>query len=506
MKHFRTISTLLSACILTASCITPQAIPAKALPSEAWIYGDVNDDNHVDVSDAVLLARYFAQDRTAKVSDLGLLNADVNVDEKLDDDDLNMLLEYIGRIRDELGIKESEIVQTYRATNLMNGISDQEAVKKEADEAFISSQMKLTVDLFRGAAQDSLTKDNMLVSPLSVSQALAMTANGAVGTTKEQMEKLLGDQIDLETLNAYYRSYTDKLTVNDDVLHIANSLWIRDDKSLIDVPKPFLQTTNDYYHAGAFKAPFDDTTVEDVNNWVNVHTHKMIPHLVDKIEDNWIMMLVNALAFEAEWDKPYYDWNVDEDTFHAYDGNMKVEMMHGTEYSYLEDENATGFLKYYKDANFAFAAILPNESISVNEYIDSMTGESLQKMLTNVQHTKVNTEMPKFKYEYSINMNEMLKALGMTDAFVPGTADFSKLNTVEEAMTYIGLVLHKTFIQVDERGTKAGAATMVAMAAGAALEPEPKYVTLDRPFIYAIIDRNTNLPVFIGTVLHPTKA
>ena len=185
---------------------------------------------------------------------------------------------------------------------------------------------------------------------------------------------------------------------------------------------------------------------------------------------------------------------------------MKVEMMSGSEYSYLEDENATGFLKYYKDANFAFAAILPNESISVNEYIDSMTGESLQKMLTNVQHTKVKTKMPKFKYEYKINMNEMLKALGVKDAFVPGTADFSKLNTVEEALTHIGLVLHKTFIQVDERGTKAGAATLVAMAAGAALEPEPKYVTLDRPFIYAIIDRETNLPVFIGTVQHPTEA
>ena len=502
MKFMRTFSAALAACMLTVSCMTPAAV--QALDTQP-LYGDVTQDGTVDVADAVAIARYYSQDWTLQITDTGRKMGDVNLDGNTDDKDLKMVLEYIARKRTELGVQEEEMEQTYNAVNLTDAVKAGTSEKLDADDVFKASQMKLTVDLLKGAAKDPESENkDLLISPLSVSQALAMTANGAKGETLAEMEKLLGDTLDIYKLNRYYSGYTDSLTKEQDAkLHLANSLWVRNDESLIQVPESFLKTAKDYYHADAFSAPFDQSTVKDVNNWVNYHTHEMIPELIKQMDPNWIMLLINALAFEAEWSNPYDEYHISPQVFHAYDGDTTVEMMRSNEYRYLEDENATGFIKQYKGGEYSFAAILPNESLSVYDYIEKMTPESLQNMLENQSNEVVWTLLPKFKYNYSITMNEMLKNLGMKNALSSG-ADLTGLNSLGNS--YIDLVLHKTFIQVDERGTKAGAATLVAMAAGAALEPEPKYVTLDRPFIYAIIDRETNLPVFIGTVQHPTEA
>ena len=143
--------------------------------------------------------------------------------------------------------------------------------------------------------------------------------------------------------------------------------------------------------------------------------------------------------------------------------------------------------------------------MNVSDYIGMMTGESLQNLLDSRQDIEVETVIPKFKYDYTLAMNDVLKGLGMTDAFTYPDARFGKLNSVNPECR-IDLVLHKTFIQVDDRGTKAGAVTMVAMADNAVSMRETKEVILDRPFIYMIVDNETNLPVFIGTVMHPTAA
>ena len=219
------------------------------------------------------------------------------------------------------------------------------------------------------------------------------------------------------------------------------------------------------------------------------------------------MLLINALAFEAEWETPYTVDNIRESTFHAYDGDMTAEMMYGEMGTYIEDEYATGFIKDYKGGKYSFAAVLPKEetSVTVSDYAGMMTGESLQKLLSSKQNVTVKTSLPKFKYDYTITLNDTLEALGMKDAFHYPDARFGKLNSANP-LTYVDLVLHKTFIQVDERGTKAGAVTMVAMADRAVFQEEIKKVYLDRPFIYMILDNETNLPVFIGTVMHPTAA
>ena len=507
MKFQRAFSAALAAFMLAGSCITHVSAEDYVTPTPVQLnYGDVNMDNSVDVADAVAVARYCVMDADLILSDQGKLLGDVNADGNLDERDALKIIRYIARIieRDALGQPDPKVNHKYNAVNLMDGITAKTADSKQADEAFLASQMKLAVDLFKGASQDPDSADkDLLVSPLSVSQALAMAANGAKGQTREEMEKLLGDTLDIDALNQYYYDYTSKLASTDKAkLHLANSLWIRNDEGRIQVPEAFLQTTNDYYGADAYKAPFDDSTVEDVNSWVNENTFEMIPEIVKELPEGWIMMLINALAFDAEWSSAYSQYEISDATFHAYDRDMTVEMMHSKERAYLEDEYATGFIKEYAGGDYSFAAILPKEekSVTVSDYIGMMTGESLQKLLSSKTDIKVNAGIPKFKYGFSLNMIDMLKALGMKTAF-SDSADFSGLNAL--GGTNIDAVIHKTFIQVDEKGTKAGAVTFIGVEATCV--EDSRTVSLDRPFIYLILDNKTNLPVFIGYVLHPTE-
>ena len=345
---------------------------------------------------------------------------------------------------------------------------------------------------------------NTLISPLSVLYALAMTTNGADGETLAQMEQVLG--MDCDNLNSYMLAYLDLLPeAKDYKMSLANSIWFKDDPDFI-VEQSFLQTNADYYGAGAYKAAFDEGTRNDINNWVKEHTNGMIPEIIDEIPDEAIMYLVNALAFEAEWADVYEEHQIREGRFTMEDGTRQnVDMMHSEEHTYLEDDMATGFMKFYKDRRYAFVAMLPNEGITISQYVDRLTGEQLQDLLNNPQDVTVYATMPKFETEYDIEMSEVLQEMGMTDAFDWRVADFSRLGTynVDGMNICINRVLHKTFISVSEQGTKAGAATAVEMVAEGAMEIEEfKEVVLDRPFVYMLIDCETNLPFFIGTMMN----
>ena len=344
---------------------------------------------------------------------------------------------------------------------------------------------------------------NTLISPLSVLYALAMTANGADGETLAQMQQVLG--MDSDDLNCYMLAYMDLLPEAEEYkMSLANSIWFKDDPNFT-VNESFLQTNADYYGSSIYKAAFDEGTRNDINNWVKEHTDEMIPEILDEIPDEAIMYLVNALAFEAQWDDVYDEFQVRDGIFTKEDGtNQDVEMMHADEYKYLSDDLATGFIKYYEGRKYAFAALLPNEGVTVQQYVDSLTGRHLQKMLADPEEIQVFTCIPKFESEYDIEMSEVLQEMGMTDAFDWCIADFSKLGTynVDGMNICINRVLHKTFISVAEQGTKAGAATAVEMVAeGAAEIQEYREVILDRPFVYILIDCETNLPFFIGTMM-----
>ena len=357
------------------------------------------------------------------------------------------------------------------------------------------------VRLFKTSIEEG---ENTLISPLSVLYALAMTANGADGETLAQMEQVLG--MDVDNLNSYMLAYLELLPESKDYkMSLANSIWFKDDPNFA-VEQSFLQTNADYYGAGAYKAAFDEGTRNDINNWVKEHTDGMIPEIIDEIPDEAIMYLVNALAFDAKWADEYEEHQIREGRFTMEDGTRQdVDMMHSEEYTYLEDDLATGFIKYYKDRKYAFVAMLPNEGVSVSQYVDSLTGEHLRELLNNPQDLTVFASIPKFETEYDIEMSEVLQEMGMTDAFDWRVADFSRLGTynVDGMNICISRVLHKTFISVSEQGTRAGAATAVEMVAEGAMEiVDFKEVVLDRPFVYMLIDCETNLPFFIGTMMN----
>lgn len=388
-----------------------------------------------------------------------------------------------------------------QAADLMEGVNANTVTVKAADDAFTQAQMRLAVDLFQSSVLES-KDENVLISPLSIQLALAMTANGADGDTKAEMEALLGGEISLEDLNEYLYSYVSNLpSAEKHKLQIANSIWFRDDEGRLQVEKNFLQKNADYYGAQAYKAAFDDQTLKDINNWVKDHTDGMIDSILDQIDEDAVMYLINALVFDAEWQHVYDKSDVYKGKFTNIGGTEKqVDMMHSEETVYLQDENAIGFMKPYSGSKYNFAVLLPNEGADIYEYIAGLTGESLMETLSTPQLGMVMATLPKFSYEYELTMNDVLKELGMPSAFSGDTADFSKMAHSSRGNIYIGDVLHKTFISVDELGTKAGAVTKVQMNDESAPMSE-WVVTLNRPFVYMIIDNETNLPVFIGTVM-----
>ena len=382
-----------------------------------------------------------------------------------------------------------------QATNLMKGVTAKTVSGKAADDTFKNSSADFAIKLFQKTRDDN---KNSLISPLSVMLALSMTANGAKGETLAQMESLLGGDIPMETLNEYLYSYIKTLPSEKTAkLNIANSIWFRDNG--FKAEKSFLQKNADYYGAAAYKSVFNEKTLRDINNWVKKNTDGMIEKIIDDLDPDAVMYLINTVLFDAEWENIYKKDEIRDGAFTAIDSTKKtVPMMYSEEHSYLDDGKATGFIKPYK-SGYSFVALLPNEDVSLSDYVASMTGGTFIGMIKNAKDVPVETAIPKFSYDYDIEMSGALKALGMTKPFDAAKADFSALGYYESGNIFISRVLHKAYITVDEKGTKAGAATAADIKATS--DTGGLYsVTLDRSFVYAVIDDAYGLPIFIGAV------
>lgn len=341
--------------------------------------------------------------------------------------------------------------------------------------------------------------ENTLVSPLSVIEALAMTANGAAGETLEQMESVLG--LSVEALNAYLHSYMDDHSEGDGGrVHIANGIWFNADMGF-SVQPDFLQANADHYGAGIYQKSFDSGVLDEINAWVAEHTQGRIDQIVDSLSPGAVMYLVNALAFDGTWEEIYRADQVQDGTFTTEDGQTRdVTFMWSTEQMFLQDENATGVVKYYEGRNYAFAALLPKEGMTVAEYAGTLTGPGVQRLLAQASDGYyVNSAIPKFSAEYGGELSKVLAIMGMESAFDPARADFSRISPEVKGELYVNQVMHKTFIRVDEQGTEAGAATAVEVRAAGLLGPEQS-VCLDRPFVYMLIDCGENIPLFMGVV------
>ena len=388
-----------------------------------------------------------------------------------------------------LSLSACQSEKSYETTDLMTGIKAASHETVNPDDAFKNAYDNFSVELLKKCFDG---KSNTLISPLSVSTALTMTANGTNGQTKDEMEKVLGNGISLDELNKYLSSFNDSLTSGEDFsLKSANSIWFIKGNNF-NVNNEFLQTNADLYHAEIYKRAYNSDIVNGINNWVTEHTDGMIDKLLDSNDKLSNIALINAIAFDAVWETYYFDNFVEDGAFTDANGNeQSTTMLISEESEYINGDNCTGFIKKYKGGKYGFAAILPDSNIPVDEFVGSLTGEKLFKMLQNTETANVVANIPKFEYEYSADLNEMLKTLGMPTAF-SDSADFSGISG---SKLLISDVLHKTKISVTEEGTRAAAATGVVMSAA----PDgDKQVILNRPFMYMIIDTEAMLPLFAG--------
>lgn len=347
-------------------------------------------------------------------------------------------------------------------------------------------------------SRSQIGEKNIMISPLSVMTALEMTRRGAGGETESEMaQALYGDALPdtvRQELLAYMQTLPDRKTAQ---FHFGNSIWFRTDDAAFTPNENYLETIAGEYAAEIYGAPFDTSTLKDINGWVEQETDGMIQDILKEIPGDAVMYLINAMAFDAEWETPYTSIQIHDTEFFPEEGDAQtVEMMYNREGIYLSDDSATGFLKPYKEG-YAFAALLPPEGTAIEDYISEMSGEDFLKLLDNASQEPVDTGLPKFTGETKLSMNEILKALGMELAFDPEKVDFAGMGTYTGGNIYIGNVLHNTYIDVDEVGTRAGAATVVEMDAGGTMETVPS-VILNRPFLYAIVDTEANLPIFLG--------
>ena len=388
-----------------------------------------------------------------------------------------------------------------KASALSDGYSRKTTDTGKVTDELVASLSDFSFDLLQGAINDEGKDSNVLTSPLSAFLCLSLVTNGASGETLTQLENVLG--MKTEDINKALYAYTNSLSSTDDCkIKIGNSVWFRDSQTL-HVKESYLQTSADWYNAEQFAAPFDSSTVEEINGWVKDNTDGMIDTIIDDpsaIESS-VMYLINTLVFDAKWQTEYEKKQIRDDTFHNDNGSKTaVKMLCSDEGIVLRPEGGVGFAKKYKGLGYSFVALLPDEGTDIYEFAASQNGESWLSMWNAKEYYPASVKIPEFSYEADFGLKKTLQALGATDMFDEYKADFSALATSDNGNIYCSGVHQKCFIDVSRNGTKAAAVTWADMTEGAAEPTSPINIFLDRPFVYAIVDNATGLPLFLGIV------
>lgn len=354
------------------------------------------------------------------------------------------------------------------------------------------------------AAQEA---ENPVLSPLSAYLCLAMLMPGANENTKAEFEKILGADWDyVSALAADIAAQLEK-TGGSTKLDLANSIWTDDDKAVIE--EEWLKTVKAYFGPDIYSADLpSDGALKAINKWVNDKTNGMIPKLHDDNYDkDTIMVLLNALYMKADWAHKFEGNDTYDREFAKADGSIVtvpfMNMFEAYE-SYIKTEDAEGIMLPYDDGRLAFIALKPGSG-DARGYAASLTEAKLKETIAAAKaDTFVTVNMPKFDTEYSVYLTDALKAMGMTDAFDPFLADLSGAGRGVDGPLYISYVFQKVKVDVDEEGTEAAAVTEIATAEGCALPAdEPIVLTFDKPFVYAIVDTETGVPLFAGVMENP---
>ncbi|WP_400194357.1 serpin family protein [Lysinibacillus telephonicus] len=340
---------------------------------------------------------------------------------------------------------------------------------------------------------------NLFISPTSLLMALAMVYNGADGKTKEEMAKILGQQTD--QVNKANASLINRLLQTSDnvELAIANSIWLNENYQFQD---DFKINVQDYFNAEINEINVtDNESVTNINNWVKKETNGKINEIVqDPLDPDLVSILLNAIYFKGDWKYEFDKNQTSEDTFYGQTKSasfMKLE----EELSYLENNLFQAVSLPYGDGTLSMKVFLPKKNVSLKEVEDELTQENWQKWSSQFTKKEGTLLLPKFKLEYEIELNDALKMLGMPTAFEKD-ADFS--NMIQESVPlWISKVKQKTYIDVNEKGTEAAAATSIEVVTESAIISDSFYMNVNHPFIFSIVDDETGMILFLGSISSP---
>ncbi|MCA9734663.1 MAG: serpin family protein [Deferribacteres bacterium] len=369
------------------------------------------------------------------------------------------------------------------------------------EKVLVSKGNDFGLTIFKKMAEAE-SDENLFISSLSISIALGMTLNGANGETKTAMENTLGfAALSSEDINQSYRDLIDLLTGLDAKVefNIANSIWSREGMPFLE---SFYNTNKSYFDAECRSLNFaDPQTLEIINGWISDKTNGKIEDMLDYIPPDAVMYLINAIYFNGTWTYAFDEERTADHLFTDNNGQyLTCKMMwQKSEFNYLENDLFQAIDLPYGNGHFSMTIFLPNVSNSVETIISQMSQNQWQSWLKAFTLDSINVGLPKFKLEYKEELSKILTDLGMGIAF-SGGADFSKL--LDGGGIYISRVIHQSFLEVDEAGTEAAAATIVEMReTSAGGGPVEKFMIINRPFIFVIRDHHSQTNLFMGRVL-----
>jgi serpin B len=364
---------------------------------------------------------------------------------------------------------------------------------------FVEANNKFAFDIFRKISNEE-NEDNFMISPVSLSLALGMTYNGAEDETKTAFENTLNyTAFDSDEINALNKEIISNLanSSSGSLFEIANSIWI---KNSFPVKEDFINTNKNYYNAEVEKLDFSDAnSVNIINNWVSDKTHQKIPEIIDGISNESVMFLINALYFKSDWKYTFKEENTIELPFYGENNTENVKTMHLTaDLNFYENEVFTSVKLPYKNDKYSMTVFLPSENKEISNIVDALTNENWLNWNNSYSTEEVALALPKFKFSYKKQLKTPLSDLGLAVAF-SNSANFSGISNTP---LFISFVLQKTFIEVDEKGTESAAVTVVGIET-TSTGSSNKIVTLNKPFLFTITEKETGSICFIGKVGMP---
>ena len=367
--------------------------------------------------------------------------------------------------------------------------------------SLITSENSFSFDIFKKVLENSAESDNIIISPISISSALSMTVNGSNGATRDSMLSALRmNGLTPEIINNSYKDLTAALLSVDkrDLITVANSVWTENN---FVVKKPFSDILSQYYNAESKSFDISDPTVpKQVNSWIENKTNGLIKNMVDQLDPSTVMLLINAIYFKGKWNSQFDKVNTVPGPFYKSDGTtVQAQMMKQTsEYNIYNGEGFTLAEFPYGQGNFVMDVIIPTEKNGLKTIASLMTDNNLNAWLHQMGKRKTELSFPKFKYGYKKELKDILETMGMSIAF-SDKADFSNIS---DFATQLSFVLHQAFIETNEEGTEAAAATVVGIIA-TSMPAGPLVLNIDHSFLYLIRETTTNSILFMGRVADP---